>query len=247
MADLINNFYVNQPRELLDSISSISSGVHPCTTNSACSTPKINPLVIPHISESEIENAIRLMPMHKAAGADSLSAKILKISASAISSPLARIINYCIDNSCFPSAWKLAKVIPIYKGKGSTSDMINYRPISLFPLLSKIFERHIHTALYNHLNGNNFLYNLQSGFRKTYLTETAHSRLTRHCNITLIQRLTRHCNINLVCPRYKRDTEAGSTFQVSGTKLWNTLPVNIRKKESYNSFYRAIRTYYYTR
>ena len=177
MADLINNFYVNQPRDLLDSISSMSPGVHPCTTDSACSTSKINPLVIPQISESEIENAIRLMPMHKAAGADSLSAKILKISACAISSPLARIINYCIDNSCFPSAWKLAEVIPIYKGKGSKSDMNNYRPILLLPLLSKIFERHIHTAMYNHLNGNNLLYNLQSGFCKTYSTETALIRL----------------------------------------------------------------------
>ena len=82
-----------------------------------------------------------------------------------------------IYNSCFPSAWKLAKVIPIYKGKGSKSDMINYRPISLLPLLSKIFERHIHTAMYNHLNGNNLLYNLQSGFRKTCSTETALIRL----------------------------------------------------------------------
>ena len=72
MADLINNFYVNQPSDLLDSISSISSGVHPCTTNSACSTPKIISLVIPHISESEIENAInKLMPMDKAVGANS--------------------------------------------------------------------------------------------------------------------------------------------------------------------------------
>ena len=55
--------------------------------------------------------------------------------------------------------------------------MSNYRPISVLPLLSKIFERHIHTALYNHLNDNNLLYNLQSGFRKTYSTETALIRL----------------------------------------------------------------------
>ena len=156
MAHLINIFYVNQPRDLLDSISSMSPDVHPCTTDSACSTPKVNPLVIPHISEAQIENAIiRLMPMHKVAGADSLSAKILKISACAISSPLAGIINYCIDNSCFLSAWKLAEVISIYKDKGSKSDMNNYRPISLLPLLSKIFERHIHTAMYKPLNGNN--------------------------------------------------------------------------------------------
>ena len=56
-------------------------------------------------------------------------------------------------------------------------------------------------------------------------------------------RSTRHCNINLVCPRYKRESEGGRSFQVSGTKIWNMLPANIRKKESYNSFYRAIHTH----
>ena len=124
----------------MESISPMSPGIRPCTTDSACSMRKINPLVIPQISKSEIEDAIRLMPMHKAAGADSLSAKILKIFACAISSALARIINYYIDNSCFPSAWKLAKVIPIYKGKGSKSDMNNYHQSWLLPFLSKIFE-----------------------------------------------------------------------------------------------------------
>ena len=119
--------------------------------------------------------------MHKATGVDGLGTKILKMVAPAISSSLAKLINYCIDNGCFPSAWKLAKVIPIYKGKGSKLNMSNYRPISaVLPLLSKIFERHIHTALYNHLKDNILLYNLQSGFRKTYSTETAIVRLIDH-------------------------------------------------------------------
>lgn len=39
MADFINNFYVNQPHDMLESISSMSPGIHPCTTHSACSAP----------------------------------------------------------------------------------------------------------------------------------------------------------------------------------------------------------------
>jgi hypothetical protein len=35
-------------------------------------------------------------------------------------------------------------------------------------------------------------------------------------------RSTRHSSVNLVCPRYKRASEGGRTFQVLGTKLWNT-------------------------
>ena len=66
-------------------------------------------------------------------------------------------------------------------------------------------------------------------------------------NTDLHLRTTRHSNVNLVCPRYNRESEGGRTFQVSGTKLWNTIPTNIKKKSSYNSFYKAIRSYYYNR
>ena len=85
------------------------------------------------------------------------------------------------------------------------------------------------------------IYNRNNGLTTNYINDILVRNADTH------SRLTRHCNINLVCPRYKRDTEAGRTFQVSDTKLWNTLPVNIRKKESYNSLSGAIRTYYYTR
>lgn len=112
------------------------------------------------------------MPVYKATGADSLSSKILKISASAICSSLDRMINHRIDNSCFPLPWKLAKVIAVCKGKGSKSNMNNYRPISVLLFLSKIFERHIHRGMYKHLNDNSLLYNFQSEFCKTYSTET---------------------------------------------------------------------------
>ena len=49
-------------------------------------------------------------------------------------------------------------------------------------------------------------------------------------NADLHLRTTRHSNVNLVCPRYKRESEGGRTFQVSATKLWNTIPTNIKKR-----------------
>ena len=118
------------------------------------------------------------MPSHKAAGSDGLGARILKIAAPAISLPLSRLINHCIDTGTFPSAWKTAKVTPIYKGRGSKDDKNNYRPISVLPLLSKIFEKHVHQALYSYMRNNNLLYTLQSGFRRSYSTKTTLIRLT---------------------------------------------------------------------
>ena len=113
------------------------------------------------------------MPSHKAAGSDGISARILKIAAPVISLPLSRLINHCIDTGTFLSAWKTAKVKPLYKGQGSKDDKNNYCPISVLPLLSKIFEKHVHQALYSYIRNNNLLYTLQSSFPRSYSMETA--------------------------------------------------------------------------
>ena len=55
-------------------------------------------------------------------------------------------INFCIENSIFPSDLKVADVTPAFKKKSKTSKD-NYRPISILPNISKIYER----CLYNQM------------------------------------------------------------------------------------------------
>ena len=57
------------------------------------------------------------------------------------------IINQMLHTGIYPNAFKIAKIIPIFK-KGDPSLLTNYRPISLLPTLSKIFEHAIFTKLY---------------------------------------------------------------------------------------------------
>ena len=52
-------------------------------------------------------------------------------------------MNQMITTGIFPNAFKVAKIIPIFK-KCNSSLLVNYRPISLLPTISKIFERVIH-------------------------------------------------------------------------------------------------------
>ena len=58
----------------------------------------------------------------------------------------------------FPIDWKLARVSPVFK-KGKKSDLNNYRPISVIPIVAKIFEQIIYNQLYKYLNDNSLLAN----------------------------------------------------------------------------------------
>lgn len=75
-----------------------------------------------------------------------------------------RIITNCWTNSFFPTPWKKAVTILIYK-KGSNTEPENFRPITLQPVLSKIFTSIIRNRIYNYVASNKYIEsNLQKGF-----------------------------------------------------------------------------------
>ena len=91
--------------------------------------------------------------------------------------PITQICNLSIKLSHFPKDCKVAKLKPLYK-KGTKTDPKNFRPISLLPIVSKIFEKVIHEQTMEYLTDNNILYKYQSGFRKNHSTDTSLSYLT---------------------------------------------------------------------
>ena len=70
----------------------------------------------------------------------------------------------CLETGRFPSSWKKANVLPIYK-KENRQLKKNYRPISLLPICGKIFEKLMFDAIYEYLCVNQLLTPNQSGFR----------------------------------------------------------------------------------
>jgi len=137
IAERLNSCFVKQPLELLQNLPPITTSQ--TTLRDYTSGVNKTQFTIPHITPQKVEELLKHMPSHKATGSDGLGAQILKVAAPAISMPLSPLINHCIDTGTFPSAWKSAKVTPIYKGQGSKDDKNNYRPISVLPLLSKSF------------------------------------------------------------------------------------------------------------
>ena len=171
IAEVLNKHFTGLAESLADDT---AAEFNPETLISFVSKRKISNAkhAFPPITPNQTKRLIEAIPSSKATGVDGVSARILKIAAPALAPSLAKLINICIASGTFPTAWKQAKVTPIHKQKSKT-DKNNYRPISVLPVLSKIFERHLHNSLSTFLKDNNLLYSLQSAFRKHHSTETA--------------------------------------------------------------------------
>ena len=107
----------------------------------------------------------------KGAGPDGLSPALLKFLSNYIYVSLAHIYQYSLNTGTVPSDWKLANVVPIHK-KGSRTDPLNYRPISLTCIASKILEHIISHDINLFLDQHNLLSDCQHGFRKRHGCDT---------------------------------------------------------------------------
>ena len=108
----------------------------------------------------------------KATGLDKISARLLRECADLVASSLCAIFNRSIVSGVFPTEWKSTKVIPLFK-QGERSDLNNYRPISIIPVVAKVFERIVYNQFYEYLTVNNLISCNQSGFRSLHSTATA--------------------------------------------------------------------------
>ena len=139
--------------------------------------PPGNIFSIPLIREEWVKKTLSTLDQNKATGLDSISAKVLRVTASYITKIVTKICNHSIEHDTFPQAWKIARVSPLHK-KDSVHELSNYRPISILPVLSKILEKHVSNALCEYLTVNDLLSHKQSGFRSKHSCKTALHQLT---------------------------------------------------------------------
>ena len=97
-------------------------------------------------TEDIVLRLLKNIGISKAAGADNLPGRFLKDGAVILARPVTELCNLSIKSKVSPDPWELAKLKPIFK-KGSRMDPSNYRPISLLPLISKIFEKIVHNQM----------------------------------------------------------------------------------------------------
>ena len=99
-----------------------------------------NPFTFSIISISLVKSHLKSLDITKSTGPDNLSAKFLRTVADQIAAPLTDLFNSFLQNGEVPSEWKHSHIIPVHKG-GSPVDPGNFRPISVVPVLAKVFEK----------------------------------------------------------------------------------------------------------
>ena len=114
--------------------------------------------------DTDILKIIRNLNPNKAHGHDKLSIRMLKICDNSICRPLELIFNDCLANGIVPSVWKKGNIVPVHK-KNDKQRLNNYRPISLLPIRSKIFERIIFNEIFRFIIKNDLISQHQSGFK----------------------------------------------------------------------------------
>ena len=86
------------------------------------------------------ENALQQIKVNKAVGADNVPAWVLRDNASTLAAPLTALFNTSLLDGVIPALWKTAHIIPLPKKQPPRSIEKDIRPISLTPIVSKIFE-----------------------------------------------------------------------------------------------------------
>ena len=114
---------------------------------------------------------LKSLNISKAAGPDEIPAILLKKTADYFAPILAKLFQKSYQNSEVPLGLKEANITPIHKG-GSKKDPSNYRPISITPIIAKIYESIIYDDLYAHIETNQVIAPNQHGFQKGKSTAT---------------------------------------------------------------------------
>ena len=178
-ANAFNNYFSSIGNTLGEKFNTTCNDDKPitCPCNNSCSKFNKNPsdskdkFKFCEITHDFVYNQIIKMSNDKSPGLDQFSVELLKLAAPYISKSLAYICKLSMKTSIFPDDWKKAKVTPIFKS-GDRSDVGNYRPISILPIVSKIIERAVHNQLYAYISKHDLLSDAQSGFRTKHSTTT---------------------------------------------------------------------------
>ena len=175
IANILNSCFCNIP-------SSLASKLPKTNMKPGSYLPrKTSKFKFSRVSELEVFLSLENLNTKKSFGADKVHPLLVSIAIFQIYRPITHITNLSISQGIFPDSMKIAKVVPIFK-QGSRSSCDNYRPVSILPTLSNIFEKCIFNQLMFYLVNEDILTPRQYGFLP--------ASTTIDCLVDLIEEIT---------------------------------------------------------
>ncbi len=145
--------------DILDQISELDTNHEKCTFD------------LREVTQAEVLQEIKGLRADSSTGPDQIPVKFLKPVAEFLAGHLTYIINSCIKASYFPEAWKIARISTIPKVNQPKIEQ-DYRPISILPALSKVFERLVSHQVNAYIKDLALFNDSITGFRKGHSTVT---------------------------------------------------------------------------
>ena len=171
VSELLNTFFT----EIGPSLSRNVENVETTYEEFLCATDK--EFAFEETTCAHIFSLLSKLCKSKATGLDNISAKLLRECPDLIAESLTYIFNQSLLIGIFPDEWKSDRVTPLYKNSGKRND----RPISVIPVVAKVFERVVYDQLYCYLTKNCILSRYQSRFRSLHTL-----RLLRYSKLRIV-------------------------------------------------------------
>ena len=168
--DYINSFFVNVGTNIIDAIDFNLDE----WTFDGIEYPSLFTL-----NEVTIENVVKEikgLKLSKPSGVDNISTKLIKDALWILAHQFTHLLNLSIHTSKIPDEWKKAKITPIPKD-GDLTDVKNFRPMAILPIMSKVMEHLIHSQTMSYLEEINILDTNQGVFRKNNSTTATTSSM----------------------------------------------------------------------
>ena len=187
IANKFNNYFLNVADNLRAKIPNKSNKYQDYLKN-----PNKSRFLLKETTPDEILKVINDLDSKKGSDIFCIPPDLVKLSNQATAQALNIIFNRSIREGLFPQAMKKAKIIPLHKGD-SVLNVSNYRPISILPIFSKIYERLIYNRLIDYLETNKILSELQFGFQKNKSTEQAVTTIFSQINEARLKKKSSYC------------------------------------------------------
>ena len=171
MAELQNKYYINKVKTIRQNMPAQKKD--PLHTLKQRMQGRSQPFSPGPVTPDQIEKIISSLKNSKASGVDMVDTYILKLIRTDIVPAVCHIVNLSLQTNKFPTKWKIAKIIPLYKGKGCKLDPKNYRPVAILPILSKILERAMFIKVLSHMDSNRYFNPSHHAYRSFHSTTTA--------------------------------------------------------------------------